>query len=78
MERLSYRFQRLMVTSVLLAMLSGCGNGDADSGSNPRTSAGTYSVEITDIELTDTRTGRDIAPDGLPVQGTTVTNDESR
>lgn len=51
----------------------GGGGGDNDGSGGGGTTTSTYSVDLTTIELTDSRTGQPVSLTGLPISGATVT-----
>ena len=63
---------------ILAGALAACGGGGGTDGappppSPPPPSSVTYSLELTEITLTDRQTGADVSETGLPVSGAVAT-----
>lgn len=71
--------KKTMATLLASFLLSACGGGGGDSGSDgpppppPPPTATTYTLQLTDANLQDTRSNTTIDPTGLPVTGATAT-----
>lgn len=67
----------IVVILVSGALMSACGGGGGgggnDNGGGDGTTASTYTVDLTTIEMIDSQTGQPVSPTGLPISGATVT-----
>lgn len=73
-------FSAILLLALAAAGTSGCGGGGggtagAGGGNGGPPNAKTYTLELTGLELTDTRTGAAVDAGGLPIKGATVTRD---
>ena len=72
-------FRRLTGLALATLLLAGCGGGGGGGGGGgnpppppPPPQAVTYTLEVTDLSLTDLQTGRTVDETGLPVSGATA------
>ncbi len=69
----------LSLITVLLAACGGGGSGGGGGNGNPPPpppQAVTYTLEVTDVSLTDLQTGRTVDGTGLPVSGATASRNQ--
>ncbi|MEJ2128867.1 MAG: hypothetical protein P8X81_08465 [Woeseiaceae bacterium] len=71
------RYISMMAAALAIAACGGGGGGGGDGGGNGGGGGGgtgtTYTVELTAVEMTDTRTDQAVDATGLPITGATVT-----
>jgi hypothetical protein len=66
----------ILIMVVVLLLAAGCGGGSG-GGTNPPPppppTGVTYTVQLTGVNLVDTRSAADVDPTGLPIAGATAT-----